>query len=153
MKPTITLVTTLLLAPLVVLNAADAPTPKPPQHLAALQPPGSGWRGVFFNPQVGGATNFPWLLHYDIHRAEVQAALSDLRANARVNLVDIQIPIPHTLRVPAQANRVGERVEQWANMKFLDNLARFVDDCHTARIEVEIDLADIVSEILESQDK
>jgi arylsulfatase A len=122
----------------VILHRGKTPAARP----SALQPPSSGWRGVFFNPQVGGAANFPWLLHYDVHRAEVQAALSEMRATAGINLVDVQVLIPHSLRIPAQGNRVGERVEQWANLNFLDDLARFVDDCHMAKIAVELDLVD-----------
>lgn len=109
---------------------------------AERAPPASGWRGVFFNPQVAGTTNFPWLLHYDAHRAVVRQALAELRDEAGINLVDVQILIPHSLRIPARGNRVGERVEQWANAVFLDNIAQFVDDCHAARIGVELDLAD-----------
>ena len=100
---------------------------------------GRDWRGVYFNPQVAGA---PWLLRYDAHRAMVQRALCELNEEAGINLVDVQVLIPHSLRVPAQGNRVGERVEEWANTTFLDNIARFVDDCHAAGIAVELDLVD-----------
>ena len=108
----------------------------------ASPPPGPGWRGVFFNPQVAADPNFPWLIFYEAHRAKVRTALSELRADAGVNLVDVHVMIPHSLRVPAQGNQVGERVEQWANMAFLDNVARFVDDCHVAGLAVELDLVD-----------
>ena len=88
----------------------------------ASPPSRSDWRGVFFNPQVAADPNFPWIIYYDAHRAKVRTALSELRTNAGVNLVDVHIMIPHSLRVPAQGNRVGERVEQWANTAFLDNV-------------------------------
>ena len=94
----------------------------------ASPPSRSDWRGVFFNPQVAADPNFPWIIYYDAHGAKVRTALSELRANAGVNLVDVHIMIPHSLRVPAQGNRVGERVEQWANTAFLDNVARFIGD-------------------------
>ena len=100
------------------------------------------WRGVFFNPQVAADPNFPWLIYYEAHRAKVQTALSELRADAGINLVDVHIMIPHSLRVPAQGNRVGERVEQWANTPFLDHVAQFIDDCHAVGIAAELDLVD-----------
>ena len=108
----------------------------------ASPPSRSDWRGVFFNPQVAADPNFPWIIYYDAHRPKVRTALSELRANAGVNLVDVHIMIPHSLRVPAQGNRVGERVEQWANTAFLDNVARFVDDCHAAGLAAQLDLVD-----------
>ena len=37
----------------------------------ASPPPGPGWRGVFFNPPVAADPNFPWLIYYDAHRAQV----------------------------------------------------------------------------------
>lgn len=138
------LLAALLLAPLATLHAADSLTisakPTPVAELEA--PPGSGWRGVYFNPQVEGTTDFPWLLHYDAHRELVRRSLFELRKDAGINLVAVQVLIAHSLRVPARGNRVGERVEQWASVAFLDNIARFVDDCHAARIGVELDLAD-----------
>jgi hypothetical protein len=147
MKHSLTLITALLLAPLAALRAADVPSRQPQQHLGAqtAEPavfPGTCLRGVFFNPQVAGTTNFPWLLHYDAHRALVRRSLSELREDAGINLVDVQVVVAHSLRAPARGNRVGERVEQWANVTFLDNVARFVDDCHAAGIGVELDLVD-----------
>ena len=137
----------LLLSPLAALltfgmlpTLAFTAEPTPAAEPAVF--PGTGWRGVFFNPQVAGTTNFPWLLHYDAHRALVRRGLSELREDAGINLVDVQVLIPHSLRIPTRGNRVGERVDQWANVTFLDNVARFVDDCHAARIGVELDLAD-----------
>ena len=135
---------TLLLASTTVLHAAEGliTTPKPTPAAELSVSPATGLRGVFFNPQIGGTTNFPWLLHYDAHRDLVQSSLAELREEAGINLLDVQILIPHSLRVPARGNRVGERVEEWANIAFLDNIAQFVDDCHAARIGVELDLAD-----------
>lgn len=133
-----------LLAALLTLGmlprVAFTAEPRPSTKLAAV--PRSGWRGVYFNPQVAGTENFPWLLHYDAHRAALRRALLELRNDAGINLVDVQILIPHSLREPPQGNRVGEPVERWANVTFLDNIATFVDDCHAARISVELDLVD-----------
>jgi hypothetical protein len=144
MKTTLTLSAALLLAPLVALHAAESLkiSAKPTPVAEPEVPPGSGWRGVYFNPQVEGTTDFPWLLHYDAHRELVRRSLFKLRKDAGINLVAVQVLIAHSLRVPARGNRVGERVEQWANVAFLDSIARFVDDCHAARIGVELDLAD-----------
>ena len=119
----------------VLLSALAAPLSAPAASC-------SGWRGVFFNPQVADDPNFPWLIYYDAHRTRVRTALSELRADAGVNLVDVHVMIPHSLRVPGQGNRAGERLEQWANIAFLDNVARFVDDCHAAGLAAELDLVD-----------
>jgi hypothetical protein len=108
-----------------------------------------GWRGVFFNPQVAPDPNYPWLLHYDDHRPSVRAALADVRA-VGLNLVDVHVMIPHSLRTPGpgvpathpRGNRDGEAIEEWANLRFLDNVARFVDDCHAAGLQAELDLVD-----------
>ena len=48
--------------------------------LFASPPPRPGWRGVFFNPQVAADPNFPWLIYYDAHRANIRTALSELSA-------------------------------------------------------------------------
>ena len=82
-KPTLTLLTALLLAPrAALLTLGMLPTlaftaePTPTAEPAVF--PGTGWRGVFFNPQVAGVADVPWLLHYDAHRAMVRRALSEL---------------------------------------------------------------------------
>ncbi len=105
-------------------------------------PPPGGWRGVFFNPQVNADPNFPWLIYYAQHRPKIREALQDLRTATGMNLVAVFVMIPHSLKTPAQGNRVGESVEQWANTAYLDNVAAFVDDCAEAHIEVELDLVD-----------
>lgn len=137
----------LLLSPLAtVLTGGTCPTvacaaeQTPDAELPA--PPRTGWRGVFFNPQVAAVGDLPWLLHYGAHREMVQRVLAELRANIGINLVDVQVLIPHSLRVPARGNLVGEPIEEWANTGFLDNIALFVDDCHAAGVAVELDLAD-----------
>ena len=106
MKPTLPLFTALLLTPLAALltlgmlpTLAFTAEPTPTAEPAVF--PGTGWRGVFFNPQVAGVTDFPWLLHYDAHRALVRRSLSEPREDAGINLVDVQVLIPHSLRIPA----------------------------------------------------
>jgi len=102
------------------------------------------FRGIHFNPQFKPgieAANPPWLLFYSEYRREVQTALQDLASKLGLNLVDIFVPIPHTLRVPQQAPETGQRVDQWANKAYLDNVAAFVDDCYDANLSVELDLA------------
>ncbi|NLH98267.1 MAG: hypothetical protein GX446_02115 [Chthonomonadales bacterium] len=104
--------------------------------------PAPQWRGVHFNPQVASDPNFPWLIHYDQRRDSIRSALADLRKAARMNLVAVFVMIPHSLREPARGNRVGENLGAWANTTYLDNVARFVDDCHAAGLSVELDLVD-----------
>jgi hypothetical protein len=109
---------------------------------ALASEPAKGLRGVYFNPPVSADPGYPWLIFYDAHRAKVKTALSELHAEAGINFVDLQILIANTLRVAGQGNRVGQRVEEWANLSMLDNLARFVDDCHEAGVVAELDLVD-----------
>ena len=101
----------------------------------------SHFRGVYLDRQLDSDPS-PWLLHYPQCRTRVRAALRDLAGTAHINLVVVFIGIPDTLRRPAQGNRVGEKIEQWANLSFLDNVATFIDDCHQARVSAELDLAD-----------
>lgn len=105
-------------------------------------PGGPRWRGVHFNPQVQADPNFPWLLHYAGQRTAVRKALRELRTETGANLVDVFVMIPNSLRTPARGNRVGQRLEEWANLGFLDNVALFVDDCHDAGLSVELDAVD-----------
>jgi hypothetical protein len=108
----------------------------------ASAPPHRAWQGVFFNPQIRPDPDFPWLLHYAECRSSVRSALEDLHDTCRINLVDVFVMIPGSLRVPARGNRAGEPLEQWANREFLDNVAQFVDDCSEAGIGAELDLVD-----------
>lgn len=108
----------------------------------AFATPRGGWRGVHFNPQVAADPHFPWLLLYAPHRDAVRSALRELVREARLNLVSVFVMIPHSLRTPGRGNRVGERLEDWANLAYLDNVAAFVDDCHAAGLSVELDLVD-----------
>lgn len=98
-------------------------------------------RGVYLDRQLDSDPS-PWLLHYPQYRTRIRAILRDLADTAHINLVVVFISIPDTLRRPAQGNRVGEKIEQWANLSFLDNIATFIDDCHLARVSVELDFAD-----------
>ncbi len=100
------------------------------------------WRGVYFNPQFEKDPNFAWLLYYPGYRDRVRKALRELKVRGDINLVDIFVLIPNTLKTPAQGNRSGEAIEEWANLDFLKNVSQFVDDCHDASIDVELDLVD-----------
>lgn len=101
----------------------------------------TAWRGVYFNPQFA-TKDFPWLLFYSEYRARINTALKELADKTGMNLVDVFVLIPNSLKKPAVGNRVGEATAIWANTTFLDNVAAFVDDCHDAGLSVELDLAD-----------
>lgn len=60
------------------LDASSANTP-------AL---GSGLRGVFYNPVINGASEYPWLLHYTVCRERVRADLEKMSRDANLNLLD-----------------------------------------------------------------
>jgi hypothetical protein len=105
------------------------------------------FRGVFFNPNIKHKhmTGYPWPTFdpYDTeYRTQIRAALRELVVEANVNLIDVFIPIPFTLRRPREAPHAGQPLSEWANTGYLDNVGVFVDDCHEAGISVEFDLAD-----------
>jgi hypothetical protein len=127
-----------LMAPLAASAANDAGRPRAASNRPAVQ---TSLRGVYLDRQLG-SDPVPWLLHYPQYRTRIRAALRDLAGTAHINLAVVFIGIPDTLRRPAQGNRIGEKMEQWANVSFLDNVAAFIDDCHQARVAVELDLAD-----------
>jgi hypothetical protein len=109
--------------------------------------PSGGFRGVFFNPNIKHRSfaGYPWPLFDPYgaeYRTQIRAALRELVTEADINLVDVFIAIPFTLSHPPQAPRAGQPLSQWANTRFLDNVAVFVDDCHDAGILVQFDLAD-----------
>ena len=108
-------------------------------------PPGMGvgLRGVFFNPQVkrSAAPEFPWLLLYPQCRGEIRTNLQELVVTTGVNFVSIFVNIAHSLKQPSQSPPEGQPLTAWANTAYLDNVAAFIDDCHTAGLSVEIDLA------------
>ncbi len=109
---------------------------------AAPAAPPSGFRGVYFNPQVKpGEPDFPWLCFYRDYRPQVRAALQQLSSEGGINLVDIFVCIAHSLKTPSQAPRAGQPVAAWGNLSYLDGVAAFVDDCHASGIQVELDLA------------
>lgn len=125
------MVNLLVLAALVGAAAAESPATAD-----------SGFRGVYFNPLVDPEhPDFPWLLHYPQHRGQVRQALRELATEARVNLVDVIVCMPHTLAAPPRGPKAGERLESWASLDALDHLAEFVDDCHGAGLAVGFDLA------------
>ncbi len=107
-----------------------------------LVDPVAGYRGVYFNPQLNADPNYPWLLNYLACRSQVQTALKELRTTAGVNLVDVFVMIPNTLKQPARGNLPGEPLEAWANTDYLNNVCTFIEDCRAERIWVEVDLAD-----------
>lgn len=102
-----------------------------------------GMRGVFFNPQVnqGKFPDFPWLLLYPQCRSEVRTHLKELAVTTGINFVSIFVNIAHSLKRPSQSPQAGQPLTAWANTTYWDNVAAFIDDCHTAGVAVEIDLA------------
>ncbi len=102
-----------------------------------------GLRGVFFNPQVkrSESPEFPWLLLYPQCRSEVRTHLKELVTKTDINFVSIFVNIAHSLKHPSQSPQEGQPLTAWANTSYLDNVASFIDDCHTAGVSVEIDLA------------
>ena len=106
-----------------------------------------GFRGVFFNPNIthAGMAGYPWPVfdpYGPRYRNQIRAALQELAREANLNFIDVFIPIPFTLSHPGQAPRPGQPIAEWANLRYLDNLALFLSDCHDAGISVEFDLAD-----------
>ena len=102
-----------------------------------------GLRGVFFNPQVkqSESPEFPWLLLYPQCRSEVRTHLQELISTTDINFVSIFVNIAHSLKQPSRSPPAGQPLTAWANINYLDNVAAFIDDCHTAGVSVEIDLA------------
>jgi hypothetical protein len=99
------------------------------------------FRGVFFNPKVTtGDPSYSWLSFYPQHRAQVRTALRELVSEAGINLVDIFVSIPYSLKTPAQTPPIDKPFGEWANLAYLDNAAAFVDDCYAAGVSVELDL-------------
>ena len=115
-------------------------------HVLTPAAPGK-FRGVFFNPNIKHKerAGYPWPTFdpYDTeYRTQIRMALRELATEAKINLVDVFIPIPFTLRRPSQAPRAGQPLKEWGNTRYLDNVGVFVDDCYDAGVSVEFDLAD-----------
>lgn len=107
----------------------------------------SGFRGVFFNPRVvsAGMEDFPYLLfdtYESIFRDSIRQQLQSLSDEAKINYICMFIAIPYTLKSPPKGNVVGQTIEEWANLTYLDNLVLLIEDCHDAGISIEFDLAD-----------
>ena len=128
-------------------NLKDAPShvqvKSAPEAHRPLPRTGTGLRGVFFNPQVkqSEAPEFPWLLLYPQCRSEVRTHLKELVSATDINFISIFVIIAHSLKQPSQSPQEGQPLAAWANIAYLDNVAAFIDDCHTAGVSVEIDLA------------
>ena len=100
------------------------------------------FRGVYFNPLVKPDTpDFSWLSFYPEFRPRIQSVIQELAVVTGINLVAIFVAIPYALKHPSQAPREGEPFDDWANTAYLDGVAAFVDDCFSAGVSVELDLA------------
>ena len=112
----------------------------PGQARSASDVPG-GFRGVFFNPYLGPDAPGPWMIRYDACRGRIREILRELVDEAKLNLVTIFVPMPHTLANPPQAPQEDQALADWCNTAYLDNVAAFVDDCADAGLQVELDPA------------
>ncbi|MBI2422669.1 MAG: hypothetical protein HYV27_07555 [Candidatus Hydrogenedentes bacterium] len=99
-----------------------------------------GFRGAHLNERLDGSET-PWLVDYAAHRARIRGILDGLVKGAGVNLVDIFVSIPYTLKEPSRAPDPALPLAAWGNTAYLDRVAAFVDDCAAAGVQVEIDLA------------
>ncbi|MFV2069593.1 MAG: hypothetical protein ACC645_21725, partial [Pirellulales bacterium] len=117
-----------------------AVAPQPALNVTASNAHG-GFRGVFFNPQIGFGAHYPWMVHYAKYRDQIRESLQELVDEAGLNLVTIYVPMCRTLLNPTSAPQEGQALTDWANVEYLDNVAAFVDDCHDAGLEVELDAA------------
>jgi len=143
----VTALTTASAEPLTADEPTAAIAQVPDQNGPAASVIRTGFRGVFFNPNVdnGMMADYPYPVFNPYgpeYRAQIRAALQALSREAGINFIDVFLPIPFTLAHPPKAPRAGQPLEEWANMTYLDNAAVFVDDCHDAGISVEFDLAD-----------
>lgn len=100
-------------------------------------------QGVHFNPQSPSPPGTGhWLADYHLIRERVAGEVAALVAETGINFLDVMVLIPTTLREKATAPSDGAHdVREWANMRTLDNLVAFLDDCHRLGVFVEIDLA------------
>jgi hypothetical protein len=99
-------------------------------------------QGVHFNPVSPSPPGTGhWLADYHLIRERAKGELRELVEETRINFLDVMLLIPLTLREKATVPPGDARgVRQWANMRTLDNLVAFLDDCHTLGLSVEIDL-------------
>jgi hypothetical protein len=143
--------TVLLVILAVGLGAASAADPKSVQSPpggqlnstipAPLLGPAPPFRGVFFNPKVTtGDPSYSWRSFYKRHRAQVRSTLRELVSETGVNLVDIFVSIPYSLRNPAETPPIDKPFNDWAELAYLGNVVAFVDDCSDAGESVELDL-------------
>ncbi len=100
-------------------------------------------RGFFFNPWVNDQVQGEaWLKHYHRHREAIDRELKELVDKTGINFIDIQVLIPRTLADPKiPPADPAAAIDEWADMRFIDNLVCFLDMCHASGVQVEVDLA------------
>lgn len=115
---------------------------------AMVASPGGGrrierWQGVHFNPASPSPPGTGhWLADYHLIRERVRGEVAELVEETGLNLVDVMVPIPLTLREKATPPSDRARdVSEWANLTTLNNLVTFLEDCYYLGVCVEIDLA------------
>lgn len=111
---------------------ADRAAPVPPERLC----------GVHFNPVSPAPPGTGhWLLDYPRIRDRVEGEVAELVRETGVNLLDVMVLIPFTLREKATAPKdTATDIAAWANLETLANLVHFLDACHRLGVAVEIDL-------------
>ena len=100
-------------------------------------------QGVHFNPVSPSPPGTGhWLADYHLIRERVRGEVAELAEMTGLNFLDVMVLIPTTLREKATPppDDAGD-VSEWANLRTLDNLVAFLDDCHRLGMRVEIDLA------------
>ncbi len=129
---------------LLVLSIGDDPRSSLAQSCAPLNPTTDDrLRGFFFNPWVNDQVQGEaWLKYYHQHREAVDRELKELVEKTGINFIDIQVLIPRTLADPKTppVNRAAA-IDAWADMRFMENLVRFLDMCQSNGVQVEVDLA------------
>ena len=110
---------------------------------AAASPVPERLQGVHFDPSSPSPPGTGhWIADYHLIRDRVRGELAELVETTGVNFLDVMVLIPITMREKAAAPSDQARdVTEWANMRTLNNLVAFLDDCHGLGVSVEIDLA------------
>jgi len=99
-------------------------------------------QGVHFNPVSPAPPGTGhWIADYHLVRERVKGEVAELVAETGVNFLDVMVLIPLTLAEKATApDDTAREPGEWANLRTLDNLVDFLDDCHDLGVSVEIDL-------------